>query len=496
MPSTPEHLEFFALERSPFADEAHAGVVVGTRSLRKVVARIQAALRDGAVCVGVGGVPGVGKSGLARALPKLFAGRTRVASIFEPETQWTQIRSGLARDWRLSGGRLSRPGLVEAARGDRLVLVIDRAERAPESLFGHLDALQSIRNEAGTPVVTTILFVQRSADESEERCAALRWLEQARGTLLRFEPLAPDAVADFIDRHLARAGRRGGPIFTPRAALAIHGETGGVPGEIGLLCERLLIDAAARRLRTIDEPFVRARGEGARPDAPHAERPALDLWDDADHHPRETPSPPQRPERPERSEPPDAAERADPSLEAWLSAPPSAAELRAIRGGFVRRQLRPFALLAAAVVLGGLGLAQLLRRPEDGRDANVAGAADPATDGRAASARDGGASGAGAGAAGDGTSTPLVLGRVRGPIVAPTSAPARSPRSAPRRSARPVEPAASPLRPAGELDDGDLPLLSSAPPAATPRIDPREAELPDFRPKGLAPPAAPGSAHE
>ena len=286
-----ELLDLYGLERPPFSDET--AVVIGTRALRKVVSRIQATVRDGGTRIGVLGVAGIGKTSLARALPKLLAGQTRVAAVLDPAEDWKALRLALARDWQLGGGKLARAALMGAARGRRLVLVVDRAEEAQPALLRHLDALQAIQDEHGNPTVTVVLFVRSEQDESDGRPAVFEWFEALQATLIPFDALAPDAVADFLERRLQHAGYRGSPLFTPRAALAIHSETSGVPGAIASLCERLIADAAVRRLRTIDEPFIRARRD-AKPTLVAITAPpegdADEAWDDADHHPRETAS--------------------------------------------------------------------------------------------------------------------------------------------------------------------------------------------------------------
>lgn len=480
-----EHLDYFGLDRSPFADDAHAPVVIGTRALRKVVSRIQANLRDGAGRIGVQGVEGIGKTSLARALPKLFAGNTRTAAIFDPGVDWKSIRLELARDWQLSGEKLARAGLLQAARAQRLVLVVDRAERASEALLRHLDALQEIRDESGRSAVTVILFVKQEADTSAAKPAALEWLEASRAALVPFEPLAPDAVADYLERQLQRAGYRGSPLFTPRAALAIHTETDGIPGQIARLCERLLLEAAARRLRTLDEPFVRARNEPPPALAALAADPSEDAWDDSDHHPRETPDEELVLDRPvpgpslstahvlaQADEPP-----SDPELEAYLSSPPTAAELRAIRGGFLRRNLWPFAAISCAAALGGLLLAGLL--PDESLP-------DPSDTTHAALDASAALAAAGSPAPGASTAGPI-LGRLRGPVSSSALESSRKSSAAPRAKLDPGAPSASPLRRAGDFRD-DAGTASRRP--IVPDPPPLER---DDRPSDLPPPAGLGS---
>jgi type II secretory pathway predicted ATPase ExeA len=479
-----EILDFHGFERSPFADEAHASVVIGTRALRKVVSRIQATVRDGGARIGVLGAPGIGKTSLARALPKLLAGNTRVAAILDPGEDWKTLRLALARDWQLGGGKLARAGLLGAARGHRLVLVVDRAEQTRPALLRHLDALQAIQDTDGAPVVTVVLFVRSGRDEEETRPAALEWLEQSQAALIPFEPLAPEAVADFIERQLQRAGYRGSPLFTPRAALAIHTETNGVPGAIARLCERLLADAAVRRLRTIDEPFVRSRQDAR---SLQAEIPGRsgdeggEAWDDADHHPRETPSeelllvdaiasPPRPAPRLDAPSDVEADLVRDPELEAYLSAPPTAAELRAIRGGFVRRHLWPFAAVSAAAVLGGLLLARVSWQDP------VEPVAEPPS-----------SVGVPTGGPPHAPTHGPVLGRLRGPVIAVPAPDARRPAAPPRASLDPTVQIESPLRQAGDLDDSALPAARRVISARD--EDSRPLDLRDDRPKDLAPPA-------
>ncbi|MBY0397920.1 MAG: hypothetical protein K2X91_15820, partial [Thermoleophilia bacterium] len=369
-------------------------------------------------------------------------------------------------------------------------------EEAPESLLGHLDVLQDIRDEDGAAVVTVLLFVRTSDEEVPTAPPAIAWLERSEAPRLSFEPLSPDSVVDYIERRLRRAGYRGSPLFTPRAALAIHAETAGVPGAVSRLCDQLLTEAAARRLRSIDEPFVRTRQQTPRALAALAADDVDTAWDDADHHPRETTANELLIEHaialaPAPTPAAGSGEHlvADPALEAYLSAPPTEAELRAIRGGFVRRALRPLALASGAVVLGGLLLALLFGGKRTGSDG---GADARETAGRPAarlhpSADPGVGLPVDTSGVGPGGAQLPVLGRLRGPVPPTAPQPTRNPRATPTtiRAGEAMAGGATPLVPAGELDDEGI----RRDPRAVTEQEEEESEAPDFRPPNLSAPA-------
>jgi hypothetical protein len=171
----------------------------------------------------------------------------------------------------------------------------------------------------------------------------------------------------------------------------------------------------------------------------------------------------------------------DPELEAYLSAPPSEAELRAIRGGFLRRNARLFAAITAAVALGGVLVALLLDAPRGAGDP----AAAPATH-EIVAARPNGS-----------MPTPApsipgpILGRLRGPVSpAPVAAPRRSSdATAPRRDE--LFENTSPLQRAGDLVDDD----ALSPPASALPVEDPELDLPDLRPQDLVPAAELSNSH-
>lgn len=256
--SVSAYLKFFELEQSPFEGKAQSQVVLGTRALREAFGTIRSGLDQHASRICVSGAPGLGKTSLARALPKLLGDEARVAQVPDAGVPWADCRSTIARQWGLDAGRLSRTALVEARAKQRLVLAIDRAERADEAFLDHLDVLLSYRTEEDAPVVQSVLLANLATGAGGTQAPLLWWLDRIQTLQLELEPLPRDGVASYIAKHLRRAGWRGEALFSEEASYAIHGHAGGFPGEISSLCEKLLVEAASSGRADIDADFVHA----------------------------------------------------------------------------------------------------------------------------------------------------------------------------------------------------------------------------------------------
>ena len=86
------YLKFFELEQSPFEGKAQSKVVLGTRALRDAFAAIRDGLSEGSARICVNGGPGLGKTSLARSLPKLLGDTARVAVVLDPSIPWESLR--------------------------------------------------------------------------------------------------------------------------------------------------------------------------------------------------------------------------------------------------------------------------------------------------------------------------------------------------------------------------------------------------------------------
>ncbi|MHA7838117.1 MAG: ExeA family protein [bacterium] len=369
------YLRFFELERPPFGESSSSRVVLGTKAIREALARIRSGLEEDASRICVSGGAGVGKTSLARALPKLLGDGTRVAVILDPEVPWDALRDPIARQWGLAEHGLARTRLVEAAREHRLVLVVDRAESASEEMLDHLDVLLSYRSEDERPVVQSVLLANLDVRPPRQPGPLVWWLDRIHTLQLELSPLSRASVAGYIEKHLKRAGRADGLLFSVEAAHAIHEQTGGVPSEIGRLCERLLGEAARLGLAEIDAELVYTARFGLEPTGtpvddgkPQATRPIeeTEIAEETDEPTTSAASAEPDPVVDAASSDAITQGRDDPeetaACDGLLSHPTPGEERGAFAIGGWTPSLRGALAVAAVLVLTALGLLQL--RPE------------------------------------------------------------------------------------------------------------------------------------
>ncbi len=263
------YLKFFQLECSPFDTGSQSSVVLGTRAIRDAYTQIEAGLVEQAPRICVYGGTGLGKTSLARALPKLLRDQARVVLLLNPALSWVTLKAAIVRQLDLPGGLLSRTSLAERRKdGQRIVIVIDAAEKISGESLEHLDMLLAYRTDSDEQLVHCVLLANLDQARQQPDCPLLWWLDSLNTLQLEFAPIPVDGVRSYIVKHLKRAGWTGGDLFSAEAARAIHRITGGVPRSVSELCERVLTEAAEQAIDRIDAGFVEAVcGEGPARDA-------------------------------------------------------------------------------------------------------------------------------------------------------------------------------------------------------------------------------------
>jgi general secretion pathway protein A len=299
------YLKFHELDDKPFERPAAGKFVLATESLRRAFAEIRSGLNEESPRICLSGGPGIGKSSLASALPKLLGDTFRTVLIRDPSMPWERLKAILIKQLDLSDGMLSRGSLEQATQdGKRIVLILDQAEKIEAESLEHLDVILGYRAEAGEQLVRCVLLANLDEAVRGRDVPLLWWLDHLTTLQLRFSPIPEEGIRAYVDKHLKKAGWKGGTLFTDAAILAIHRFTGGTPGAVGALCEELLGRAAAQRKTTIDSDLVSEQCDPT----PDAEEPtgAAEFFDLPPHTEESASGPTPWPElgpRAEESEP-------------------------------------------------------------------------------------------------------------------------------------------------------------------------------------------------
>jgi type II secretory pathway predicted ATPase ExeA len=263
------YLDFYGLKKAPFEVRFGRGLVLATAPLRKVLERLEAELQTVTQVVAVTGPSGIGRSSLARALPKSFRDWARVARIADPTLPWSELRGRIAVQLGLEDGRLSCSGLKAArAASGRLVLAVDGAEElAPETL-DHLGVLLDHRAESGDPVLQCVMLVRSDVDEPET-APVLGWLDSRSAPRVEFASLTPGLTRSYIEKRLRHAGRESRELFSRAAAAVVHRLSGGIPCAVNQVCDAALAEALRRAVEQVDADLVcEAWGEPQEAGAP------------------------------------------------------------------------------------------------------------------------------------------------------------------------------------------------------------------------------------
>lgn len=249
------YLEVFQLEREPFTMPAKGALVLGTPAL----ARAHAELRRGLLaelprlCVVAGA--GMGKTSLARALPRMLGPLARV-SLVSARRPWADCRRRAERHFGVSS--MTAGPLSALRKTQRLVLVIDDADQLDEAALTELDRWLALHDGSGAPLLQCVLLANLDATtRREDDTPLLWWLDTLQTLQVELAPLPAGAVPDYIEKHLRKAGWTGeARLFEERAARRIHEHCAGNPRRIGELCRMLLTVAGEYGLTRVDAELV------------------------------------------------------------------------------------------------------------------------------------------------------------------------------------------------------------------------------------------------
>jgi general secretion pathway protein A len=262
------YLEHWGLAEAPFLVEPDLRFAFERADHREGLARILFGLTQLGGIVMITGEIGCGKTLLLRAVERtLDGGPHHVVVVANPPRTATALLDALSARMGEDGRSASsaraasrvRGRLAEAeAEGRHEILAVDEAQRLDARA---LDELRMLTNPDEGPAAPIVLLGQ---PELGPRVGRQRQVDQRVAVRYHLAPMDRGEVVDYI-AHRCRVAGATHALFSERAALAVHDETGGVPRLVNLLCANALFVGYAREENEIGEDTVRDVAEDRSP---------------------------------------------------------------------------------------------------------------------------------------------------------------------------------------------------------------------------------------
>ena len=256
--------QYWHLVTAPFALTPDPSFVYETDGFREALGRLfynVIELRGGLSVVT--GVPGIGKTTLARAfLRELPRDRYRPALVVNPCMPASQLLGAMLQELGVDPPPRSKADRLDAfvallqklqSEGREPVVVFDEAQEIGAAVLAELRMLLNYEGD-DRKHFHLVLVGQPDLERNVRANAALA---QRVTAWCRLEPLTAEEVARYVEHRLKIAGSDGRP-FQSRTVSRIARVSGGVPRRINAIASAALYAGAARHLRAIAPNHVDA----------------------------------------------------------------------------------------------------------------------------------------------------------------------------------------------------------------------------------------------
>jgi general secretion pathway protein A len=213
-----------------------------------------------------GGI-GTGKTTLCRALLAGMDGMTASALIFNPALSDIELLKTINQEFGIKMvGRGTKKRYLDGlnaflmknfAAGKNAVLLIDEAQNLSHSVLEQIRMLSNL--ETVREKLIQIILLGQPELRRLLALPSLRQLNERITVRYDLKPLARDDVKRYIEHRLITAGGEAvGSSFTAGSYSLIYSMSKGIPRRINAICDRALLIAYGKDLRTIDGRIIRA----------------------------------------------------------------------------------------------------------------------------------------------------------------------------------------------------------------------------------------------
>jgi general secretion pathway protein A len=272
------YTSFFGLNEKPFTITPDPRYLFMSERHGEGLAHLVYGVTESGGFIQLTGEVGTGKTTLVRTLLGQIPAEVDIALILNPQLTAVEFLMTICEELGvpLPKQRYSAKALIDAlnehllaahARGRRTILLVDEAQNLTEGVLEQLRLLTNLET-ARQKLLQIILIAQPELREKLAR-DSLRQLAQRVTGRYHLEPLSADEASQYIDHRLRVAGALT-EIFEPAAKREVFRLSGGVPRVINVICDRALLGAYSKEMRTVNKRLVRkaaseVSGQAVRP---------------------------------------------------------------------------------------------------------------------------------------------------------------------------------------------------------------------------------------
>ncbi len=256
-------LNYYGLKEQPFGVTPDPRYLYENPARREALATLIYGIEQSRGFLALVGAPGMGKTTLLFQLLDQLRDSARTAFLFHTQCNSRELFRYLLADLGIEPrdenpdqmhARLNDMLLAEAKAGRHCVVIIDEAQNLDEST---LEAVRLLSNFE-TPRAKLLQIILAGQPRLAEKLASpgLLQLRQRISQLAHLEPFSTAETSEYIEHRLGVAGRKGPPIFAPKALALIASISQGIPRNINTLCFNALSLGYALRKQVIDREVV------------------------------------------------------------------------------------------------------------------------------------------------------------------------------------------------------------------------------------------------
>lgn len=260
--------DFFGLKEAPFSIAPNPLYLYMSRQHHEALAHLIYGVGRGGGFVLLTGEVGTGKTTICRCFLQQVPADTDVAFILNPKLNAEQLLATICDELDISyiSDEITIKELVDSinhyllqshARGRHTVLIIDEAQNLHPDVLEQLRLLTNL--ETNEKKLLQIVLLGQPELQDMFRQPELRQLAQRITARFHLRELQSSEVGPYVRHRLGVAGGKDiHGIFPERTLRRLYQISSGIPRLINVICDRSLLGAYARNLRTVDVKTLEA----------------------------------------------------------------------------------------------------------------------------------------------------------------------------------------------------------------------------------------------